>query len=119
MNMKTIDGNIFAKPFDESGIIVNKTNSGLKYVGNYDTLIKTEVLADSAWGILEGDIVYVKGTSTKEHWAKTVYEINGVKGIFVPKDNVTLVESDPNSVHAQLPKNYFNSTTNCICNKKY
>jgi hypothetical protein len=88
-----MDNRVLLEPFSEKGIIVSTTPAGIKFVGNYDSLVKTKALADGPDGIKAGDTIYVKGISVKAPWSKTAYPLgNGVVGVLAPREDVVLVE---------------------------
>ena len=96
--MRTLADLVLVKPFTEKGVIVSQTAAGIKFVGNYDHLVKSEALADSGADIKTGDIVYVSGTAVKAQWAKTVYELGlGRTGVLVPRQHVVLIDTPPAS----------------------
>lgn len=82
--MRTLNGNILAVPFEEKGVMVSQNASGIKFVGNYDHLVKTRVLADGPEGIKAGDVIHVRGTSTKTDWARGIFQFGETKAILVP-----------------------------------
>lgn len=91
--MRTVDGRVFARPFTEKGVIVSTTPSGIRFVGNYDHLVKTEALADGADDIKAGDTIYVTGTSVKQQWAKVAYDLgDGKVGVLIPREAIVLIE---------------------------
>lgn len=93
--MRTTDKRVLAKPFSEKGIIISTTAGGIKFVGNYDHLVKSEVIADGPDGIKIGDTVYVQGTAIKQLWAKTIYDVgNGILGVLVPIEFIVLVDDN-------------------------
>ena len=92
--MRTMDNRVLLAPLNEKGIIVSTTPGGIKFVGNYDHLVKSVALADGPDGIEVGDEVFVKGTSVRAPWAKTVYDLgNGQVGILAPREDIVLVQS--------------------------
>lgn len=92
--MKTVNNVVLVKPFAEKGIIMTQSATGIAYVGNTSSLMKSTVLADGPNGIKTGDIIYVSGQSSKAPWTKLIYELwDGVTGILVPLEAVVLVES--------------------------
>jgi len=95
--MRTLDGRIMVEPFKETGIKASTSASGIRYIGNYDSLESSVAIADCPGAdIKKGDVVYVAGTSVKAPWAKLVFDLGaGVKGVLVPKEAVVLV--DPKS----------------------
>lgn len=92
--MRTLSDKVLAKPFSEKGVIVSTTASGIKFVGNYDHLVKSEVIADGPDGIKAGDTIYVRGTAVKQDWARTAFDLgSGVVGVLVPREAVVIVDS--------------------------
>lgn len=103
--MKTMDNRVLVRPLDEKGIIVSTTPGGIRFIGNYDHLVKSVALADGPDGIKEGDTIFVSGTSVKLPWAKTVFDLgDGRVGVLVPREYVILVEG--NSCPPAEPANY-------------
>ena len=102
--MRTLYDVVLARSFDEKGIIVSKTTSGISFVGNYETLVHSVALADGPDGIKTGDIIYVKGTSVKAPWARLIFALaDGQKGVLVPRLDVVLVEAAPAYVDRPRP----------------
>jgi hypothetical protein len=92
--MRTLDNRVLLRPFEEKGVIVSTTPGGIKFVGNYDHLVKSVALADGPDGIRAGDTVFVSGTSVKAPWAKCVYNLGELgTGVLAPRDAVILVET--------------------------
>ena len=99
--MRTMNDKVFLKVFDEKGVIVSTTPSGVKFIGNYDSLVKSEAIADGPDGIKSGDTIYVRGVSVKSVWAKCTYRLaDGTLGVLAPKEEVVLV--DPKSIPSTL-----------------
>jgi hypothetical protein len=91
--MRTTDSRVLVKPFEERGVTVRKSDSGILSVTQYDTLAKTVALADGPYDIKAGDIIFASGTSVKAPWAKVSYDLgNGVLGILMPREAVVLIE---------------------------
>jgi hypothetical protein len=91
--MRTMDNRVLVTPPTEKGVIISTTQGGIKFVGNYDTLVKTEAVADGPDGIKAGDAIFISGTSVKQPWAKVVYDVgHGKTGVLVPREAVILVE---------------------------
>ncbi len=102
--MRTLDNRVLLRPFDEKGVIISTTPGGIRFVGNYDHLVKSVALADGPDGIKTGDTVYCKGVSVRAPWAKAAYDLgNGTIGILAPREDVVLVEPAPRSTYADLP----------------
>lgn len=92
--MRTLDNRVLVKPFSEKGVIVSTTAAGIKFVGNYDHLVKSQAIADGPDGIKAGDTIFVSGTAVKAQWARTAYDLGGGKvGVLVPREHVILVEA--------------------------
>jgi hypothetical protein len=99
---RTLSGFVMAKALPETGVLRKTSSTGVQYVGNYDTLVATEVVAagPDETAIRAGDKVYVSGTCTKAPWAKARFEFNDSHVIFIPLNEVRLVEA----TKAPLPK---------------
>jgi hypothetical protein len=91
--MRTVDGRVLAEPFSEKGTMVSTTASGVRYVGNYDHLLKTTALADGPEGIKTGDSIYCKGVSVRAPWAKSFDLGLGRSAILIPLAEVVIVDT--------------------------
>jgi hypothetical protein len=91
-NVKTYEQNkkIACEPFP-STVVEKEIKNGMVIAKQKNTLQKLKVVFDSG-SLLVGSFIWVKSEMFQAFWAKEIYEINEIKFILVPEEQVVLVE---------------------------
>ena len=89
----TCNGKVACAPFPAT-VVEKETRGGMVVVKQKGTLTKLEVVfPDDDYDYEAKSFIWVRAESFILNWAKEVFEVDGVKFILVPKDQILMSQS--------------------------